>query len=259
MHSALNRAQSVFGFFTTVAFVLGLLTALSVTLHPAEPVSSVALTNVQVVKGRPHYYSSKREEYAQIKFDLDADLSSLFNWNTKQLFVYVLATYPSSSSPNAQTTGTNFTESIIWDTIIPAPVSPFSFSSLKSRFFPSSSSSSFASSSRSKRPSNNSNKRNSSSKNGKPGILKLRDQKSKYQITDITGRLAEKQNVSLVVGWNVQPWIGALQWSPGANVANNLGSLFGFRVVTGGNAGRSSMFAFPALKGNKAESSSSTT
>lgn len=48
MHSALNRAQSVFGFFTTVAFVLGVLTAVSVTLLPAEPVSSVELTNVQV-------------------------------------------------------------------------------------------------------------------------------------------------------------------------------------------------------------------
>ena len=24
------------------------------------------------VKGRPHYYASRREEYAQVKFDLDA-------------------------------------------------------------------------------------------------------------------------------------------------------------------------------------------
>jgi hypothetical protein len=29
------------------------------------------------VKGRPHYYSPKKEEYAHIKFDLDAGLSSL--------------------------------------------------------------------------------------------------------------------------------------------------------------------------------------
>lgn len=28
------------------------------------------------IKGRPHYYSAKREEYAQIKFDLDAGMSS---------------------------------------------------------------------------------------------------------------------------------------------------------------------------------------
>jgi hypothetical protein len=48
MHSALNRVQSVFGFFTSVAFVLGILASLSVVLHPAEPVSTVELANVQV-------------------------------------------------------------------------------------------------------------------------------------------------------------------------------------------------------------------
>lgn len=26
------------------------------------------------VKGRPHYYSTKKEEYAHIKFDLDAGM-----------------------------------------------------------------------------------------------------------------------------------------------------------------------------------------
>lgn len=38
------------------------------------------------VKGRPHYYSTKREEYAQIRFDLDAgmslsDLPMYATWN----------------------------------------------------------------------------------------------------------------------------------------------------------------------------------
>ena len=86
-------------------------------------------------------------------------------------------------------------------------------------------------------------------------MLKLRDQKPKYQITDISGRLAERQGVNLVVGWNVQPWIGALQWSPGTKIANNLGSLFGFGVITGGSEGRSQAFDLPALKGPKAEGS----
>lgn len=67
------------------------------------------------VKGRPHYYSTKKEEYAIIRFSLDADLSSLFTWNTKQLFVYVTATWPDAKSPNA----TN--EAVIWDQIITAP------------------------------------------------------------------------------------------------------------------------------------------
>ena len=90
MHSTLVRAQNVFGFFTTVAFCTALLTAFSVLLSPQEPSANIELRNIQVygflingpgrkyangdcsVKGRPHYYSPKKEEYAHIKFDLDA-------------------------------------------------------------------------------------------------------------------------------------------------------------------------------------------
>lgn len=175
-----------------------------------------------------------------------SDLSSLFNWNTKQLFVHVLATYPSESPSlsSSDASGTNVTEAIIWDTIISAPESPYSFSSLKDRYFPSSS--------KSKRPTKNSNKDKKSSSAKNPGLLKLRDQKPKYQITDISGRLAERHGVNLAVGWNVQPWIGALQWNPGTKIANNFGRMFGLGVITGGSAGRSKPFDLPALKGTNA-------
>ena len=100
MHSTLVRAQNVFGFFTTVAFCTAILTALSVLLTTQEPSAKVDLRNVQVyaaklptpemqelrmsndscrVKGRPHYYSPKKEEYAHIKFDLDAGPSAPIN------------------------------------------------------------------------------------------------------------------------------------------------------------------------------------
>ena len=65
------------------------------------------------VKGRPHYYSKKKEEYAVIKFSLEADLSDLFTWNTKQLFVYVTAEWP---GPNNDTN-----EAVVWDSIITSP------------------------------------------------------------------------------------------------------------------------------------------
>lgn len=76
MHSTLVRVQNVFGFFTTVAFSTAILTALSVLLTTQEPSAKIELRNVQVVKGRPHYYSPKKEEYAHIKFDLDAGSST---------------------------------------------------------------------------------------------------------------------------------------------------------------------------------------
>jgi signal peptidase complex subunit 3 len=72
------------------------------------------------VRGRPHYYSSKKEEYAVIKFSLDADLSDLFTWNTKQVFVYVTAEWPTAAGAS-NTTAVN--QAVIWDQIITAPSS----------------------------------------------------------------------------------------------------------------------------------------
>lgn len=71
------------------------------------------LTTENSVKGRPHYYSTRKEEYAVIRFSLDADLSSLFTWNTKNLFVYVTADWP---GPDNTTNS-----AVIWDSIITNP------------------------------------------------------------------------------------------------------------------------------------------
>ncbi|OGE57125.1 hypothetical protein PENARI_c002G08325 [Penicillium arizonense] len=252
MHSSLNRVQSVFGFFTTVALVVSALAAVSVLLFPADAATaSVQLKNVQVVKGRPHYYSTKREEYAQLRFDLDADLSPLFNWNTKQLFVYVYASYSSSDKPNSQVRNS---EAIIWDTIIEAAPSPYSWDILKDEILarvPESITPSAAAAKRrikKRAGAGKSTSKTAAAKNKKkndepvtPGLLRLRGQKGKYQISDITGRLAERQNVTLHVGWNVQPWVGALWWAP------NTGAV----PRTAGTIISSEAFDFPELKGNK--------
>lgn len=48
MHNSLNRIQNVFGFFTTVAFVLAGFIAATDFYNPRSPNSVVTLTNVQV-------------------------------------------------------------------------------------------------------------------------------------------------------------------------------------------------------------------
>lgn len=199
------------------------------------------------VKGRPHYYSTKREEYAQLRFDLDADLSPLFNWNTKQLFVYVYASYSSSDNPNSLVRDS---EAIIWDTIIPATPSPYTWDALKEKatsLLPVSITGSTAAGKRSPAKKRSAKPTASSKVNEKaevaPGTLRLRGQKAKYQISDITGRLAERQNVTLSVGWNVQPWVGALWWGPGTGAVPR----------TEGTVIRSAAFDFPSLKGKKVE------
>ncbi|KAF2462756.1 signal peptidase 22 kDa subunit [Lindgomyces ingoldianus] len=227
MHSAVVRVQNVFGFFTTVAFCVAAVIALSTFIHPQTPSASVRLRNVQVVRGRPHYYSYKKEEYAHIKFDLDTDLSTLFNWNTKQVFLYLKAIYPSTKPDTPPS------EAIIWDAILASDSAPWH----QNHYI-------------------HPNPKAKATSKGKPkgkgkgksqpvvpesphprGELHLANQKPKYQITDISGQLQNRTDVVLELGWNVQPWVGALVW------ANKLD----MGMWKGLKGGMSERFGFPEI------------
>ncbi|KAI0550767.1 signal peptidase subunit [Xylaria curta] len=199
MYNSLTRLQNVFGFFTTVAFVVGAIIAASDFTAPRTPSASIKPTNVQVVKGRPHYYSSKKEEYAIIKFSLDADLSSLFTWNTKQLFVYVTAEWPAVEVGSGGANQTN--KAVIWDTIITSPssdhlanIGPATLKKLR---------------------------KSAAGKSIDPnrGKLSLKNQRPKYQITHPSGKVAKTDDVTLRVHYNVQPWVGALTWNQDVDFA----------------------------------------
>ncbi|KAK0264859.1 Signal peptidase complex subunit [Friedmanniomyces endolithicus] len=228
MHNNLTRIQNVFGFFTSVAFSVAAVIAVSVVLIPQTPSASLQLRNVQVVKGRPHYYSTQREEYAHVKFDLDADLSTLFNWNTKQIFAYITASYPSSDPSTIPRS-----EAIIWDAVIPAANAP---AHPNTYIHPSLS----KSNARPKTKADRLAAQKPYPPGKEPGILKLASQKPKYQINDVSGRIAERANATLTLHWNVQPWVGALVWDS----RKTYGRWQGLR---GGMAG----FDFPALKGTE--------
>lgn len=55
--------------------------------------------------------SNKEKENNKLTFDLDADLSPLFNWNTKQVFAYLTAEYPGKSDGSSS-------KVTYWDKII---------------------------------------------------------------------------------------------------------------------------------------------
>jgi signal peptidase complex subunit 3 len=175
----------------------------------------LTLPPIHRAKGRPHHYSSKREEYATIRFSLDADLSSLFTWNTKQLFVYVTATWP-DDQPSSNATNT----AVIWDQIITAPSSDHLANlgpATKKKLI-----------------------RSAKGKAIDPsrGLLKIRNQKPKYHITHPSGRIAGTKDVTLQVHYNVQPWAGILTWEQGHDV----GKWKAFR------GGQSKAFTLPEVK-----------
>jgi len=186
------------------------------------------------VKGRPHYYSTKREEYAHIKFDLDAGMPSLPPTRPKltptrldlplqvehqtnlPLHHRLLPLIPSS-------------EAVIWDAIIP---SDFARSHANTYLHPTTSKT---------KPSKKSKQKGKPYPEGaSPGIVRLSNQKPKYQITDVSGKIAERTNATLNLHWNIQPWVGALVWT-------NTKTYGRWEGLKGGVSG----FEFPALKGSE--------
>lgn len=123
MDTFIGRAQTGFGKFSTAvsvgAFIIALLGVCQLWVDGAFGLSS-AVGNVTPTMrwhdswryGATH---NQRKENARFKFDLDADLTPLFNWNTKQVFVYLTAEYNTTS----RKTGTENSNSVvIWDKIV---------------------------------------------------------------------------------------------------------------------------------------------
>jgi len=109
MYNVGNRANAIFAYACMVTFSLLFLNVVSskLFLHPQTPPDvSVSLQKIEGFRKQP----GAGNDQVWLLFDLDADLSSLFHWNTKMLFVFISAEYK---------TKTNVVNQVaIWDRII---------------------------------------------------------------------------------------------------------------------------------------------
>ena len=140
------------------------------------------------------------------------------------MFVWVVANYPSHNA-------SLLSQAVIWDTIINSHSQSHPFNPLQLV-------------TKSPPPKKSSKAKKQAGKqpavDPEPGIIHLKNIKPKYQITDISGVLSGRTNVTLEIGWNVQPWVGALTWTLGD------GQVLGrWKGVQGG---KSKAFDMPPLK-----------
>lgn len=140
--------------------------------------------------------------------------------------MYITATYASASPSTIPPS-----EVVIWDAIIPSDLAPDHFNTY---IHPT------EKSTKSKK-SQRADGLKAYPKGSSPGIVKLQNQKPKYQVTDASGKLAERRNATLTLHWNVQPWVGLLTWTN----AKTYGRWQGLQ------GGRSEAFEFPPLKGSE--------
>ncbi|KAL5594750.1 hypothetical protein BROUX41_001664 [Berkeleyomyces rouxiae] len=224
MYNVVTRFQNAFGFFTTVLFTVAALIAVTDLLVERGPTAEIVPKQTNVIRGRAHYHSTKKTDLASIRFSLDADLSSLFTWNTKQVFVYVTAEWDNIATKN---TPGGHNSAVIWDQIITTPSSDF-----LANFGPATM---------------KKLRRSAAGKTIDPsrGKLHLENQRPKYQITHPSGTLAKTSDVRLKVHYNVQPWVGLLTWDMYRSI------LMWKRI----DNGESKSFDLPAIKAKTSQKS----
>ncbi|KAJ7584756.1 signal peptidase subunit [Mycena floridula] len=110
MHSIWARVSN--GSATLSSFMMALLAAiaLSTFVFTADPKGTVSVASVKVQLQKIPRYPSRKRETAVVNFNINADLSPLFNWNTKQIFLYLSAEYTNPQGVQS--------EVVFWDRIV---------------------------------------------------------------------------------------------------------------------------------------------
>eukprot|EP00741_Cyanophora_paradoxa_P016356 tig00020912_g15792.t1 len=108
------RVNAILTFAVSCLSVMLLFCSLSTRFIPSNPQLHALSANVaQLRRGvsmTPHSHSQQSNDQAVLIFNVSADLSSLFNWNVKQLFIYITAEYSTETHPSNQV--------VLWDRII---------------------------------------------------------------------------------------------------------------------------------------------
>lgn len=123
MFNLVSRGQGVANTALTASLVtsaiIAFISIVQLYFGGAWSIDSTSVSNVRAsasIKNSRAFGASngKPKENSKILFDLDADLTPLFNWNTKQVFVYLTAEYPGKTDDAAN-------KITYWDKIIQSP------------------------------------------------------------------------------------------------------------------------------------------
>jgi len=91
---------------------MALLVAIALTTFLFNPnlQGDLNISSINVVSSKARRYPNQKQDLTFINFNITADLTPLFNWNTKQVFLYLEAEYDNVKGVK--------NEVVIWDRII---------------------------------------------------------------------------------------------------------------------------------------------
>lgn len=113
MHTLLNRANAIFAFSLTLLAAITILFAFSTSYKSYEEQARVNMMAVKKLVRRIQDFNmpdGKENDLGLIQFNLDADFNDCFDWNVKQLFLYLTANYETKENV--------FNQIVLWDHII---------------------------------------------------------------------------------------------------------------------------------------------
>lgn len=113
MHTFLSRLNALFAFSLSIAALLTLIFALSTSYKSYDTLAKIELKTVKAFVRRMHDYSmpnSAENDLGLMQFNLDADFEDCFDWNVKQLFIYLTANY--------KTAGNVLNQVVLWDYVL---------------------------------------------------------------------------------------------------------------------------------------------
>ncbi|XP_072969279.1 signal peptidase complex subunit 3B-like [Typha angustifolia] len=107
MHSFGYRANAVVTFAATILAAICAIASLSDNFNVPSPTADIKVLKINWFHKQAH-----GNDEVSLTFNISADLSSLFTWNTKQVFVFLAAEY--------ETTQNVLNQVSLWDGIIPS-------------------------------------------------------------------------------------------------------------------------------------------
>lgn len=113
MHTFLSRLNALFAFSLSIVALLTLLFALSTSYKSYDKLAKIDIKTIKtLVRRMPDYNmpDAKENDLGLIQFNMDADFQECFDWNVKQLFIYLTANYETKDNPVNQI--------VLWDYIL---------------------------------------------------------------------------------------------------------------------------------------------
>jgi len=112
MNTLLSRVNAIFAFTLSVLAGLTILCCISTAFKDYSQVMDIKMSTGKAMVKNVADYSAGREknDLGFLTFNLEGDFSRVFDWNTKQIFLYLTAHYSTKNNPINQV--------VLWDHII---------------------------------------------------------------------------------------------------------------------------------------------